>query len=197
METDSQPKKIITRAEAKALGLKRYFTGNACKNGHVAEKYTNCSLCVVCSAANTRRNYTSNREIMLEKQKARWIKDKEKSRLRAYTRRATRESWPQAILTTCRTRCRKALIQFNIEAEDIQIPDVCPIMGVPFVFGLGPNHPLGPSVDRIKPELGYVKGNVCVISRIANRIKSDCTIPAVFRAIANYIEREVTTSVTE
>ena len=32
--------KIISHAEAKAQGLKRYFTGKPCKHGHVAEIYT-------------------------------------------------------------------------------------------------------------------------------------------------------------
>lgn len=38
----------ISRAEAKALGLKRYFTGEPCKNGHVAEKDTSGGGCVEC-----------------------------------------------------------------------------------------------------------------------------------------------------
>jgi hypothetical protein len=38
---------IITRADAKARGLKRYFTGKPCKHGHVAERYL-CGLCCKC-----------------------------------------------------------------------------------------------------------------------------------------------------
>ncbi len=40
---------IITRAEAKSLGLKRYFTGMACKRGHVAERFVNSARCVECN----------------------------------------------------------------------------------------------------------------------------------------------------
>lgn len=39
---------IISRAEAKARGLKRYFTGVPCKRGHVAERYVNKSTCAEC-----------------------------------------------------------------------------------------------------------------------------------------------------
>jgi 5-methylcytosine-specific restriction endonuclease McrA len=39
------------RAEAKAIGLKTYFTGKPCKNGHVAERFTGCGSCVECKAA--------------------------------------------------------------------------------------------------------------------------------------------------
>lgn len=39
---------IVTKAEAKALSLKRYFTGKPCNKGHIAERYTTRG-CVVCS----------------------------------------------------------------------------------------------------------------------------------------------------
>jgi len=44
---------IVTRAEAKAAGLKRYFTGRPCKRGHVSEYYTSICQCVACSRAQT------------------------------------------------------------------------------------------------------------------------------------------------
>lgn len=40
---------IITRAEARALGLKRYFTGKACRNrGHIAERLCSNGECLAC-----------------------------------------------------------------------------------------------------------------------------------------------------
>src|SRR5689334_5463261 len=41
-------RQIITRAEAKAASLPRYFTGKPCKHGHVAERYTSIKICVSC-----------------------------------------------------------------------------------------------------------------------------------------------------
>lgn len=41
--------KIITRAEAKALGMKHYFTGKSCKRGHRAKRLVSTHHCVVCS----------------------------------------------------------------------------------------------------------------------------------------------------
>ena len=41
---------IITRADAKAQGLGKYFTGKLCKNGHIAERRTNGGGCVECQA---------------------------------------------------------------------------------------------------------------------------------------------------
>lgn len=43
-----QELKIISRSEAKALGLKRYFTGLLCPSGHVAERTTTDGSCVAC-----------------------------------------------------------------------------------------------------------------------------------------------------
>lgn len=39
---------VISREEAKARGLKRYFTGEPCKRGHVAERYACSRGCVAC-----------------------------------------------------------------------------------------------------------------------------------------------------
>jgi hypothetical protein len=41
--------KIITRKEAIALGLSRYFTGKPCKRGHVTERCVGNALCIECA----------------------------------------------------------------------------------------------------------------------------------------------------
>jgi hypothetical protein len=45
------PPHIISRAEAKALGLKRFFTGKPCKYGHVVERRVGNYACVECDRA--------------------------------------------------------------------------------------------------------------------------------------------------
>jgi hypothetical protein len=40
--------RIISRKEARALGLTHYFTGKRCKRGHVAERYVCDYACVEC-----------------------------------------------------------------------------------------------------------------------------------------------------
>jgi len=47
---------IISRAEAKAKGLKRYFTGKPCKHGHVAERQVFNATCVDCQRAANKRS---------------------------------------------------------------------------------------------------------------------------------------------
>lgn len=44
----------MTRAEARAQGLKKYFTGKPCKRGHIAERYV-AGMCVPCRLAQNDR----------------------------------------------------------------------------------------------------------------------------------------------
>ena len=85
---------------------------------------------------------------------------------------------------SARKRATSRNLPFNLERTDIVIPDTCPVFGVTLEVG----HQLnGPSLDRITPELGYVKGNCRVISRAANTIKSFGTAEQ-HRLIADYID---------
>ena len=96
----------------------------------------------------------------------------------------------KALLDGIRSRAPRKGIPFNIDETDIPIPEYCPVLGVPIV--LEPfRHDHGPSVDRILPELGYVKGNVRIICNLANRIKSNASLEQL-RLIVAYVERETT-----
>lgn len=44
---------VISRKEAKAAGLKRYFTGKPCKRGHVVERQVASERCRECATAST------------------------------------------------------------------------------------------------------------------------------------------------
>lgn len=48
---------IITRSRALELGLKRFFTGKACKNGHMSERSTSNYTCLSCKAEAMSRKY--------------------------------------------------------------------------------------------------------------------------------------------
>ena len=81
------------------------------------------------------------------------------------------------ILGRLKHRAAKAGIPFNLEREDIIIPTHCPILGIELKWNQGKGyHPDSPSVDKINPKLGYVKGNVRVISARANLLKNDATV---------------------
>lgn len=83
-------------------------------------------------------------------------------------------------------RCRDEDIPFDLTVDDIVIPDVCPMLGIP--LSLNPAHRDNyPSVDRKVPSLGYIKGNINIISYRANRIKNDATIEEL-RCIVQFME---------
>jgi hypothetical protein len=51
---------LIARADAQAKGLPRYYTGIACKHGHLAERYTANKTC--CECANAIANKTKSKD---------------------------------------------------------------------------------------------------------------------------------------
>lgn len=46
---------VITKKEARAEGLKRFYTGKPCKHGHIAEQYTANGKCVECERERGRK----------------------------------------------------------------------------------------------------------------------------------------------
>jgi hypothetical protein len=78
-------------------------------------------------------------------------------------------------LKSIKSRAVARGIPFNLDIEDISFPSVCPVLGLELSREVGGKSVASPSVDRIIPSLGYVKGNVQVISELANRMKSDAT----------------------
>lgn len=75
-----------------------------------------------------------------------------------------------------RMRAEKQSIPFNLEVSDIVIPDKCPILGYKFNKNVVTRSFEEPSIDKIIPEWGYTKGNIMVISRKANTMKSNCSL---------------------
>jgi 5-methylcytosine-specific restriction endonuclease McrA len=88
---------IVTRADAKAAGAKRYFTGKPCRNGHLCERYASNEQCVVCNLAHAERYEQANHEYVANYRKA-W-REANKDKLSAKTmawREANRERWDEA-----------------------------------------------------------------------------------------------------
>jgi hypothetical protein len=91
----------------------------------------------------------------------------------------------ESLYRSAKQRAKRSGISFSIDLADIVIPSHCPILGVTIVLD-SMRHPCGPSVDRVIPALGYIKGNVQVISMQANRLKS-CLDLRTLDAIRGYI----------
>ena len=61
---------VVTRAEAKAAGAKRYFTGKPCPKGHISERYTSKGTCIACLRLEWEALYESNHTGLRERRNA-------------------------------------------------------------------------------------------------------------------------------
>ena len=105
-------------------------------------------------------------------------------------RLANPEKW---LVSSCKQTAKNKGLPFDITAEDITIPTHCPILGIELKMGsegLRSCRDAAPSIDRIVPEKGYVRGNVVVVSFRANRIKSNATAEEILAVGRFYKELE-------
>ncbi len=110
------------------------------------------------SRASAKRHYEKNRDKIIEQQ-------------RSWRARRT-EGY---LLSAARRRAKSRGIPFNLSVDDICIPERCPVLGLPIDRNAAKWADNTPSLDRVDPRKGYVKGNVRVISRRANLLKNDAT----------------------
>lgn len=96
-----------------------------------------------------------------------------KSCVREYSRSNRETSWAKTLWVGAKRRADEQGLPFDIEISDIEVPDKCPILGIPLVMGKGKSGNDSANLDKIIPALGYVKGNIQVISNKANSVKSD------------------------
>lgn len=120
------------------------------------------SQCRACNKSHCRKRASENREDALAKTIA-WQK-------------ANRE---RSVAGAARQRARKRGIPFSITPADVVIPEKCPALGLVLKTYIGGPEggakPDSASLDRRVPELGYVPGNVQVISAKANQMKSNAS----------------------
>lgn len=93
------------------------------------------------------------------------------------------------MLGRARARAKAFGLPFDLELSDIRIPTHCPALGLELTHRNGRGaHPLpsSASLDRIVPERGYVKGNVVVVSYLANTIKNQASLAQLEAVTAFY-----------
>lgn len=88
---------------------------------------------------------------------------------------------------TAKSRAKKRGLEFNIEREDLELPELCPVFGIPIIPATGYRTDNSPSLDRIDNTKGYVKGNVAVVSWLANCRKGDLTLEQA-EALVRYMK---------
>ena len=89
-----------------------------------------------------------------------------------------------------RDRATKKGVPFNITAQYIRsiwpTNNRCPVLDVPLRVSKGQPSDASPSLDRIVPKKGYVRGNVIIVCNKANTIKSHATVKEIWRVFRHY-----------
>ena len=98
------PPSIIGRDAASALGLKRFFTGEPCKHGHVAERIVSSNGCTECDRARVLKWRAANLEKARERDRKRARKHRAADPERA---RKKGRRWRAANLELARERDRE------------------------------------------------------------------------------------------
>lgn len=98
---------------------------------------------------------------------------------REYYQKTKISRWAKRQVFVCRDRARKKGVPFSIQWTDLldrktgHLPEKCAVFGFQLDYNSGPDRRIWASVDRIIPAMGYVPGNVRVISMAANIAKLD------------------------
>lgn len=100
--------KTISRSEAKSAGLKRYFTGKECPNGHVSERYVSTFACIDCleKSKNKYRSVEKNRQKEIEYKKK--YRKENRDAVLDYAKRYWRES-PKARETNKKSKAKRRM----------------------------------------------------------------------------------------
>jgi len=101
--------------------------------------------------------------------------------------RANRQkNMEKVMLSVVKGRAKRDGIPFDLELDDIIIPEHCPVLGIKIERTNSAFKDSSPSVDKIVPSKGYVKGNIVIVSNRANLIKRDATIDELVKIAKFY-----------
>jgi hypothetical protein len=137
------------------------------------------TCCEVCKRQNDYNNLKRWEENNLEKVKRHhknWESNNpEKIKIHNENYKNWEQNNPEKyLLQKARSNAKYSKLEFNLELSDIIIPGVCPYLNMK-LDKVGSKSRYLPSIDRIDPTKGYVKGNVQIISLKANIMKQDAT----------------------
>jgi hypothetical protein len=175
---------VINKKEAKEKGLKDFFTNVPCKYGHVVARSVangGCRQCIrnvanKARAKNPELNrqqcrewYAKNKE-HAKQWKIDWIannRDQYDERRRRYRNKTKVRA--KELLAMAKFSAKKKNISFDLDYEwiferlELGISEMTGIKFDLEPFPKGRQNPYTASLDRVVPELGYVKSNVRMI----------------------------------
>lgn len=140
-----------------------------------------CSTCRLIKSTSEFHNNKSSKDklagsckVCATQRANKWVKDN--LDVVVSRKRERRSDVRKSLLENAQSRAASQNLPLNITIDDIEVPEVCPILGVRLTKAKGKAGPNSPSLDRIVPDKGYVIGNVQVISYKANAMKNNASI---------------------
>lgn len=116
--------------------------------------------------------YQDNKEILIIKRKL-----------------AHRSNPLRSMLNDAKKRAKSKNIEFDLKIENLLIPNMCPVLGIPLkVSETGVLSFGSPTIDRIDNSKGYTHDNVIIISHRANSIKRDATLAELIKITDFYFD---------
>lgn len=176
-----------SRAAAKAAGSKVYWPGTTCPKGHTGLYYVAGGSCAQCKAAYSKTRVRTVDPVKNAVYQAKWNESTKGYRAKMrWKERDPKNAWACSAAGGARARAKKFGVPCDVDKEYIRsiLTDTCPVFGVAFVWYGNKLNAFSPSLDRIRPGLGYVRGNVVVISQRANAIKSDASAEEIAKVLA-------------
>lgn len=164
--------------------LDEFHNSSYTKSGKIGA----CKYCI--SERKKQESYKVKRRIA--RRNKRWSDSEYREKLNKRLREFVIESKEKYLVNKAKQRAKKLGLEFNIDYTDIIIPEYCPILGIKFIHGKPKDYQYSPSLDRIDSSKGYIKGNVAVISTLANTMKNKATreeLEAFSKNILNYIDQ--------
>ena len=184
---------ICSRADAKAEGRKTYFNGKPCKYGHTALRYVAGGSCVICAADRQKQRPTPARtDAQKDAYNKKWnASTKGYAAKMRWKERDPVNAWACSAVGGAKARAARKGLPFDLDKEYVRslCTDKCPVLNTPFVWYGEKLRPDSPSLDRINPAAGYVRGNVAVISQRANAIKSNASFSEI-QAVADWLRTQ-------
>ena len=142
--------------------------------------------------ANCKKYYQDNKEKRVANSKK--YRQDNKEKIAETFKKYRQDNKEKLIVRRAKTRANKNNVPFDIDEDYIKKiwpkHNICPIFKIKLEQSNLHTGDQSPSLDRIIPKLGYVKGNVQIMSHKANRIKNNATFEELI-IIGKYYERQL------
>jgi hypothetical protein len=158
------------------------------------------SLCKKCESERGKNKYDNlpkdikikkNIKAKARKKERRLIEPEFVKQERLYSRLRRVINPKHVLFNNAKARAVRNNIDFDITQDDIFIPEYCPILNIKLKLDNNKISDNSPSLDKIDNNKGYIKGNIKVISNLANAMKRNATkeqLKEFAKNIIKYIE---------